>query len=92
MILFLNKRDLFQVKIQTVPLTVCPSFKDYSGPNSFEAGVEAIEKKFQALNRNPQKIIHTHVISAIDTTLMSKVLRDVSAVVVKANSSEASLA
>lgn len=87
MILFLNKRDLFQVKIQTVPLTVCPSFKDYSGPNTFEAGVEAIEKKFQALNRNPQKVIHTHVISAIDTGLMSKVLREVSAVVVKSNSS-----
>lgn len=87
MILFLNKRDLFQVKIQTVPLTVCPSFKDYSGPATFEAGVEAIEKKFQALNRNPQKVIHTHVISAIDTNLMSQVLREVSAVVVKSNSS-----
>jgi len=88
MILFLNKRDLFEVKIKSVPLTVCPAFKDYTGPNTFETGIEAIEKKFQALNRNPNKVIHTHVISAIDTTLMSKVLRDVAGVVVKANSSE----
>jgi GTPase SAR1 family protein len=92
MILFLNKRDLFQVKIQTVPLTVCPAFKDYKGDNSFEAGVAAIEKKFQALNRNPSKIIHTHVISAVDTGLMANVLRDVSAVVVKSNSTTQPLA
>jgi len=92
MILFLNKRDLFQAKIQTVPLTVCPAFKDYSGESTFEAGVEAIEKKVQALNRNPSKIIHTHVISAIDTTLMSKVLRDVSVEVVKSNSKNQALA
>jgi len=86
MILFLNKRDLFQVKIQTVPLTVCPVFKDYEGDENFEAGVAAIEKKFQSLNRNPNKVIHTHVISAVDTGLMARVLRDISAIVVKANS------
>jgi len=89
MILFLNKRDLFQEKIRTVPLTVCPVFKDYTGSPSFEAGVEAIEKKFQALNRNPNKVIHTHVISAVDTALMASVLRDVSVIVVKANSKQA---
>jgi len=89
MILFLNKQDLFQEKIKTVPLTVCPVFKGYTGDNSFEGGVEAIEKKFQALNRNPNKVIHTHVISAVDTGLMASVLRDVSVIVVKANSNQA---
>jgi len=55
MILFLNKKDLFETKIKTVPLTVCPAFKDYTGDSSFEAGVEAIEKKIPGAESQPQQ-------------------------------------
>ena len=33
MILFLNKKDLFTVKLRTIPLSTC--FPDYDGPNRF---------------------------------------------------------
>merc|ERR1712003_576706 len=39
MILFLNKKDLFAQKIQTVPLSVCPLFDDYDGDNSYDETV-----------------------------------------------------
>jgi len=64
MILFLNKRDLFAAKIKTVPLTVC--FKNYSGPNTYEAGSAFIQDQFLSKNQNPKRI-YTHLTCATDT-------------------------
>ncbi len=69
MILFLNKRDLFQEKCKKVSLSV--SFPDYQGDDSYEAGVEFLQEQFETKNRNPDKQIYTHVTCATDTDNIS---------------------
>ncbi|XP_065319179.1 guanine nucleotide-binding protein G(i) subunit alpha-like isoform X2 [Gordionus sp. m RMFG-2023] len=48
-ILFLNKKDLFQEKIQKSPLNQC--FPEYSGPNTYQEAGAYIQHKFEALNK-----------------------------------------
>lgn len=71
-ILFLNKRDLFEEKIKRVPLTVCPVFAGYNGPpNDYDAGVTAMEEAFQ--QRSGGRKIYSHVTCATDTTNVAAV-------------------
>ena len=50
-LLLLNKKDLFRRKIQSVPLTVCPSFTSYDRPiGSYKWGLECIRNAFLSLN------------------------------------------
>jgi len=44
-ILFLNKKDLFEEKIKNVPLNKCICFKDYTGPDEYKPAADFIEKK-----------------------------------------------
>jgi GTPase SAR1 family protein len=81
MILMLNKRDSFMEKIEKIPLTVCPLFKDYEGPNTFEAGVALIQEAFHARAKN--KLIYTHVTCATDTSNMKVVLDAVKDIVIR---------
>lgn len=83
-ILFLNKRDLFEEKIKLVPLQKCAIFKDFNGPQTFEAGCAVIESKFHERNKNPEKMIYTHVTCATDTKTMKVVLAVVKDIVVRA--------
>jgi hypothetical protein len=82
MILMLNKRDLFLEKIDKVPLTVCPLFKDYTGPNTYDAGLVLIEDAFHARAKN--KLIYTHVTCATDTGHMKVVFEAVKDIVIRA--------
>jgi len=77
-ILFLNKKDLFEAKIKKSPLTVC--FDDYKGPNTYEEAARYIEDKFLAQNENPKKLIYTHRTCATDTdniTVVFKAVQDI---------------
>mmetsp|Transcript_26420 Transcript_26420/g.29428 ORF Transcript_26420/g.29428 Transcript_26420/m.29428 type:complete len:356 (-) Transcript_26420:73-1140(-) len=65
MILFLNKKDLFEEKIKHVPLTEC--FKDYPGPQEFEACSNHIRDKFVQQNENDKKQVYPHLTCATDT-------------------------
>ena len=49
MILFLNNRDLFAKKIERVPITVCPEFAEYDGPNTYNECSKFIQEKFEVL-------------------------------------------
>jgi len=64
MILFLNKRDLFDVKILTNPVE--DHFPAYTGGKSKEAGYQFFRQLFESKNRNPEKEIYTHVTCATD--------------------------
>jgi len=82
MILMLNKRDSFLEKIKSVNLNVCPLFTDYTGPNTYEAGVQLIQDTFLAKAEN--KLIYTHVTCATDTNAMKIVFEAVKDIVIRA--------
>jgi hypothetical protein len=71
MILFLNKRDLFEEKIKKTDLSVC--FPDYKGGNDAEAALTFITDKFLAQNENPRKPIYPHAVCATDTDNVQRV-------------------
>ena len=64
-LLFLNKRDIFANKIQTVNLTCC--FPDYSGGLNFENAIQFLTQRFLELDRfAPKHRIFPHITCAID--------------------------
>ena len=78
MILFLNKRDLFQEKIEKVDLNVC--FPDYSGGKNYKSAASFINEKFLAQNEHPSKIIYPHNTCATDTgniTVVFNAVKDI---------------
>lgn len=89
MILFLNKRDLFQDKIQTVSLRTC--FENFEGPDSYEAGCEFLQEQFETRNRNPDKQVYTHITCATDTDNISAVFNAVKDIIIRKSLGEAGL-
>lgn len=83
-ILFLNKKDLFEEKISRSPLTIC--FPEYTGPNTYEDAAAYIKMKFE--NQNKQKAtkeIYTHFTCATDTNNIQFVFDAVTDVIIKNN-------
>ncbi|XP_055352615.1 guanine nucleotide-binding protein G(i) subunit alpha-like [Paramacrobiotus metropolitanus] len=80
-ILFLNKKDLFEEKIHRSPLTVC--FPEYHGGNSYEEASAYIQMRFELLNHNPDKEIYSHFTCATDTNNMEFVFDSVTDVIIK---------
>ena len=69
MILFLNKKDLFQTKIKISPIRDVPQFSDYSGdPTSYDQAVKYFVAKFMEKNKNGERHIYHHVTCATDTS------------------------
>jgi len=80
-ILFLNKKDVFDEKIKTIPIT--KAFPEFPGPNTNEASLKYIEKKFLDCNANPdEREIYTHVTQATDSDNVKKVFNDVQHIVI----------
>jgi len=65
MILFLNKRDLFEMKIKTIDLNEC--FPEYTEGLDFDKASLFIKNKFLKANANPKKDIYVHITCATDT-------------------------
>jgi len=74
-ILFLNKRDLFEEKIKRSDLS--KPFPEYTGGFEYAAGVDFIKQKYLTMNTNKKKVIFVHVVCATDTDNMKIVLRDI---------------
>lgn len=91
MLLFLNKRDLFRLKIDKVPLTVCPLFEEYKG-SGYDEGVEYIKENFLERNANPDdKEIYVHVTCATDTGNVEAVFDGVKDIIIKGSLRDAGL-
>ncbi|CAL8086512.1 unnamed protein product [Calicophoron daubneyi] len=83
-ILFLNKRDLFEDKITKSPLTIC--FPEYTGLNNFEEASQYIQHRFESLSgQNKAKDIYSHFTCATDTSNIQFVFDAVTDVIIKTN-------
>jgi GTPase SAR1 family protein len=82
LLLFLNKRDLFQEKIMQVPLS--KYFSDYDGPEQdYQAAQTWILNQFKDKNRNPNKAIYSSVTTAIDTGNIRMVVNSVKDIIIR---------
>jgi hypothetical protein len=86
-ILFLNKRDLFETKIQKVSIKDQPSFSDYTGrDNNYDDGVAYFVKKFMARKRNADDhTIYHHCTCATDTRNVRVVFDSCKEIIMKGN-------
>ncbi|XP_033762237.1 guanine nucleotide-binding protein G(i) subunit alpha-like [Pecten maximus] len=64
-ILFLNKKDLFENKLESSHLSTF--FPEYTGENEFEQAARFVRKKYEKLNRNKDKVVYSHFTCATDT-------------------------
>ncbi|XP_057845954.1 guanine nucleotide-binding protein alpha-1 subunit isoform X2 [Cryptomeria japonica] len=84
-LLFLNKFDIFEKKVQKVPLNVCDWFKDYkpltTGKQGIEHAYEFVKKKFEELyfqNTPPDRVDRVFKIyrtTALDQKLVKKTFK-----------------
>lgn len=87
MILFLNKRDLFEVKIKIKNIREVKDFTDFSGPDGdYDAGVEYFVGKFLARNKaGASRQIYHHVTCATDTKNVKVVFDACKDIILRAN-------
>ena len=89
-IIFFNKKDIFEEKIKTSPLHIC--YPDYEGANEFEEATAYIQKKFEDLNKNQiKKEIYSHLTCAIDTKNIRFVFNVVTDAIIESTMSECKL-
>jgi len=89
MILFLNKRDLFEEKIKRVSITCC--FPEYKGPHDLLNTSRYIQERFEEQNTIPKKAIYSHVTCATDTDNIGKVFTAVKDTVLRKALDEAGI-
>lgn len=82
-ILFLNKRDLFDAKIKKSPITIC--FAEYNGAQEFEPASNYIQAQFEAKNKSTTKDIYCHTTCATDTDNIQFVFDAVTDVIIANN-------
>ncbi|CAL2044568.1 unnamed protein product [Caenorhabditis brenneri] len=81
MILFLNKIDLFEIKIKHTNITV--ALTSYKGPQERDSALDYIRKRFVSLNKNKKRSIYEHVTCATDTEQIQVVIDSVIDVVIQ---------
>jgi len=82
-ILFLNKKDLFEEKILRSALTIC--FPEYSGAQEYGEAAAYIQAQFEAKNKSTTKEIYCHMTCATDTQNVQFVFDAVTDVIIANN-------
>lgn len=93
MILFLNKRDLFDIKIRVVNINEVECFDDYTGGlGDFEKGCEFFLQKFLSKNKTPfAREIYYHVTCATDMENVRVVFDACRDIILQANVNDSGL-
>eukprot|EP00004_Rigifila_ramosa_P013184 TRINITY_DN2906_c0_g1_i1.p2 TRINITY_DN2906_c0_g1~~TRINITY_DN2906_c0_g1_i1.p2 ORF type:complete len:158 (-),score=39.77 TRINITY_DN2906_c0_g1_i1:37-510(-) len=82
MILFLNKRDLFQEKLPRSPLN--KTFPDYTGGADYDLACRYISEQFTSLNVDPAKrTVYVHITCATDASNIQYVVSAVTDMVMR---------
>lgn len=82
-ILFLNKKDIFEEKIKKSPLTIC--FPEYMGAQEYGEAAAYIQAQFEAKNKSTTKEIYCHMTCATDTRNIQFVFDAVTDVIIANN-------
>lgn len=82
-ILFLNKKDLFEEKIKRSALTLC--FPEYTGEQNYQEAAAFVQAQFEAKNKSNDKEIYCHMTCATDTTNIQFVFDAVTDVIIANN-------
>jgi len=81
-IMFLNKKDLFEEKIKKENITT--AFPSYAGKQNFEEASKYIENQFVSLNENAQdKGVYPMITTATDTQQMGHIINSVTSIVLE---------
>lgn len=88
-LLFLNKRDLFQEKLGKVDLRTC--FPEYNGDDSYEEACGYVQGQFESRCRSTGKTIYSHVTCATDTSHVRHVFNSVKDIIVQVGLKQAGL-
>jgi hypothetical protein len=93
-ILFLNKKDLFEKKLEEKVFAdyVKNKSEPYEGPNEMKPAAEYTKKLFLAKNKNADKSIYSHITTAIDTSNVKFVFNAVIAIILENNLKASGLA
>ncbi|KAG0228674.1 guanine nucleotide-binding protein subunit alpha [Actinomortierella wolfii] len=83
-ILFLNKIDIFQKKLEA-GIPVARYFPDFRGPNNFAATTLYFQSKFLEQCKDTQKQVYTHFTHATDTNQMRVIVVAVNVIVQRLN-------
>lgn len=87
MILFLNKRDLFEMKIARTSISSVPFFEDYAAEgrpeNDKDAGMEYFKDKFMERNTTKGKDVFAHVTCATDTNNVQHIFNSCKAIILR---------
>jgi guanine nucleotide-binding protein subunit alpha, other len=86
MILFLNKIDLLQEKLQSGMSPIKRYYADYEGdPRDTQAGQEYFANKFKSLYRGAEEKLYIHFTNAIDTKLLRVTMKSVQNTILQHN-------
>jgi len=89
MILFLNKKDLFEEKIRSAHIGAQDAFKDFpasfGAPDYYQQGVTYILGKFVSKNSNSNRHIYNHVTCATDTKNVQVVFNACKDIIMRGN-------
>lgn len=95
MILFLNKKDLFEEKIKNVHIGDQESFSDFQATfgqkDYYDRGVEYFLNKFLAANQNPDRVVYNHVTCATDSQNVKVVFNATKDIIMRKNFEEAGI-
>lgn len=95
MILFLNKRDLFEEKIMSVHIGDQEAFEDFKIPlgqeDYYDEGVKYFLDKFLVKNTSSERIVYNHVTCATDSKNVEIVFNSCKDIILRGNMAEAGL-